>query len=276
MQLGFQSLRLSIAQRGQALPEMLIAFPLAVIMVMGVVQIALLYRGKATVNNATFLAARSGSLNHGYTENMENVFWSRMVALGHISPEARGNATTIGLFGNPDEANLLASKKALAISHSYKPVEVIWPTREVFDYFAISVKDLEPCSGSGCPFSKYGGGFKPAQKKIFEIPVDNLDARDSSLHVIDGRKINLLDANLLSIRTRYCYQLEVPVANFIIWRTLRVINSENTDWLKCEGMRGVFGRDHYFIPVVGRSVIRMQTGFRCEGDGENGVNCKNL
>ncbi|WP_219041682.1 TadE/TadG family type IV pilus assembly protein [Zhongshania aquimaris] len=264
------------SQRGQALPEMLIAFPLVVIMVMGIVQIALVYRGKATVNNATFLAARSGALNHGYMAKMERVFWSRMVALGQIRPELRSGSTTEGLFDSPDQAKLLASKVALATSHTYKPIEVVWPSREVFDYFAVPVKDLEPCSGAGCPFSDYGGAFKPAVKSVFEIPVDNLDARDSSLHTVDGSKVNLMDANLLSVRSRYCYDLEVPVANFIIWRTLRAVNAAEADWQACEIMTAAFGENRYFIPVVGHTVIRMQSGFRCEGDEEAGVNCENF
>lgn len=255
---------------------MLIAFPLVVIMVMGIVQIALLYRGKATVNNATFLAARSGALNHGFTASMETAFWSRMVALGQIRPELRSSATTEGLFENPDQATLLASRTALAASHTYKPIDVIWPSREVFDYFAVKVNDLEPCSGSGCPFQKYGGAFKPAAKSVFEIPVDNLDARDASLHAVDGSKVNLADANVLSIRSRYCYDLEVPVANFIIWRTLRMLNAADADWQTCELMRTTFGDNRYFIPVVGHTVMRMQTGFRCEGDEELGVNCENI
>ncbi|MBQ0758891.1 MAG: pilus assembly protein [Zhongshania sp.] len=269
-------LNLKLSQRGQALPEMLIAFPLVVILVMGIVQISLLYRGKATVNNATFLAARSGALNHGFTAKMEAVFWSRMVALGHIKPELRSSATTEGLFGNPDTAKLLASKVALAASHIYKPIEIVWPNREIFDYFAVPVKDLEPCSGAGCPFQEYGGAFKPAEKSVFEIPVDNLDARNTSLHNIASGKVNLADANLLSVRSRYCYDLEVPVANFIIWRTLRAVNGANADWQACELMSASFGNNRYFIPVVGHTVIRMQSGFRCEGDEEAGVNCENI
>ena len=263
-------------QRGQALPEMLIAFPLVVILVMGIVQISLLYRGKATVNNATFLAARAGALNHGKLAKMEAVFWSRVVALGQIKPDLRSAATTEGLYDHPDTAILFASKNALAASHFYIPIEIVWPTREVFDYFAVAVRELEPCSGTGCPFYEYGGGFKLASESVFEIPVDNLDARDASLHDIAGSKVNLADANLLSVRSRYCYNLEVPVANFIIWRTLSAVNSASSDWQACEQMSASFGDNYYFIPVVGHSVIRMQSGFRCEGDEGAGVNCENI
>lgn len=261
---------------GQALPEMLLAFPLVVILVMGSIQIALLYRGKATLNNATFLAARSGALHHGFLPNMEKAFWSRMVALGHIAPPGRSRHTTAGLYSRPDQARLLASTLALEQSHSYRPIEIIWPTKAVFDYFAIAVRDLEPCAGSGCPFYEYGGGFKPAQKSVYEIPVDNLDSRNNELHFVDGDKVTLSDANLLSVRSRYCYDMEVPVANFIIWRTLSVLNASSQDWQICQALRESFGGDRYFIPVVGHSLVRMQSGFRCEGDVEEGRDCRNI
>lgn len=262
--------------RGQALPEMLIAFPLVVILVMASIQIALLYRGKATLNNATFLAARSGSLHHGYLPPMEKAFWARMVALGHIAPAARSRNTSAGLYSDPNSARLLASTVALEQSHIYPPLEIIWPTKSVFDYFAVAVRDLEPCAGAGCPFYEYGGGFKPAQKSVYEIPVDNLDARNKELHVIDGDKVTLSDANLLSVRSRYCYDMEVPVANFIIWRALSVLNGSSPDWQVCQALRASFGGDRYFIPVVGHSLVRMQTGLRCQGDEEEGRDCRNI
>lgn len=261
---------------GQALPEMVIAFPLVVILIMGIIQIALLYRGKATLNNATFLAARSGSLNHGFVENMSSVFWDRMLALGHVIPALKSAATTEGLFGNPNQVNLAATRQAVEVSQRYRPITVLWPTKAVFNHFAIKKNELEPCSGSDCPFSDYGGAFRLAAESIFEIPLENQDARDQSLQSVDGGSVDLQDANLLSIKSLYCYDLEVPVANFIIWRTMRTAMKNNTDWRQCETLSQRYGENHYLIPMTGHAIVRMQTGFRCESDAEEGRDCENI
>ncbi len=262
--------------RGQALPEMVIVFPLVVILVMGILQLALLYRGKATLNNATFLATRSGALNHGYLNSMESVFFDRMAALGHIPGAAKSSGTTEGLFSNPNLVNLAATRAAVKIGHRYNPIEVIWPTQAVFNHFAIQHRDLESCSGAGCPFSQFGGAFRLSNTQVFQIPIENQDARVQTLQDIDGAKVDLQDANLLSIRSRYCYDMEVPVANFIIWRMLQVSQGGSEDWQACQLLSPAFGENRFLIPMVGRSISRMQSGFRCENNETTGRNCDNL
>ena len=262
--------------RGQALPEMVIVFPLVVIFIMMILQIALIYRGKATLNNATFSAARSGSLNHGFITKMQAAFFDRMAALGHIKDVAKNNTTTVGLYNKPNQDNLSATRQAVKASHQYEPIEIIWPTKEIFNHFAISYNPLESCSGKNCPFSDVGGGFRLSKGSVYQIPVDNPDARVQSMQDINGRGVDLQDANLLSIKSRYCYDMEVPVANFIIWRSLQVIQRRQQDWIECQNMAALFGDNKYFIPMTGHSIVRMQTGLRCEGDEERGIDCRNI
>ena len=262
--------------KGQALPEMIIVFPLVVILIMSILQIALIYRGKATLNNATFLAARAGSLNHGYLSNMESTFYDRMAALGQILPVMRNGTTTEGLYDNPGRINLLATQMAMRATHTYDPIEVIWPTQAVFNRFAVRFNELESCSGSSCPFSKFGGKFRLAKESVFQIPVENMDARNQTIQDIDGVDVDLQDASLLGIRSRYCYDMEVPVANFIIWRTLQVSQGASADWAACQALARLFGENRFMIPLTGRSVVRMQTGFRCENNETKGVDCENL
>ena len=262
--------------RGQALPEMVLVFPLVVILVMAILQVALLYRGKATLNNATFLAARSGSLNHGFVASMESTFWNRMAALGQIRPNLRNTNTTVGLYSNPGFVNSNATQLAMGASHLYAPIEVIWPTKEVFNHFAVRFNPLESCSGAGCPFSSVGGAFRLANNSVFQIPLENQGARVQAMQLIDEKKVDLQDANLLSIRSRYCYDLEVPVANFIIWRTLQVSQGLSADWRACQLLGLSFGENRFVIPMTGHSIVRMQTGFRCEGDEQVGSNCENI
>lgn len=258
-----------VRNSGQAMPEMLIVFPLVVILVMSIVQLALLYRAKATLNNATFLAARSGSLNNGFTEPMASVFMQRVAALGKIDPGRKDDNTTVGYYESPSESKLLRIQAETRRYHIYQPIEVLFPSKAVFNYFAVSTNELEPCSGSGCPG---GGNFRLSREKVVQIPNNNLDARDSNPHLIDGSQITLQDANLLSIRSKFCYALEVPVANYIIWRSYGNLFGGDPDWALCQ--------QHFpggnSIPIAGHTVVRMQSPFRCEGDVENGRDCENI
>ncbi len=263
-------------QLGQALPEMIVVFPLVVILVMAVMQIALIYRGKATLNNATFHAARTGALNHGFIKPMKKAFFSKMAAIGQINPNLKSDTTTEGLYDSPNLARALATQVALESSHFYEPLEIVWPTKDVFNHFAISFNSLVECGTEECPFSDVGGKFRLNDDSVYQIPLENQDARDQSMQTIQGRKVDLQDANLLMIKSMYCYDLEIPVANFIIWRTLKVTMGTDKDWATCQSLNQQYGGNRFVMPIVGRSVVRMQSGFRCEDDEENGVDCKNI
>ncbi|WGL15417.1 pilus assembly protein [Microbulbifer bruguierae] len=263
-------------QKGQALPEMLIVFPIVVILVMGIIQVSLLYRGKATLNSATFHAARAGALNHAYLSSMRSAFFHRMAALGHVA-DSRKTAITEEMYDDPDLISLTAMRTAVETSHLYDPVKLEWPTKAVFDHFAVRYRQLEACSGNNCPFSNFGGRFRVSNSSgVFQIPHENLDARINTVQTIDGGNVDLQDANLLRIRSMYCYDLEVPVANFIIWRTLRMSQSTDPDWQVCETLRQTYGNSKYLMPLRSYSVVRMQSGIRCEGDEQQGRNCQNL
>ncbi|WP_299598339.1 TadE/TadG family type IV pilus assembly protein [uncultured Microbulbifer sp.] len=262
-------------QKGQALPEMLIAFPIVVILVMGVIQISLLYRGKATLNNATFQAARAGALNNAHISPMRSTFFDRMAALGHVADHTK-SSTTQNLYNAPDLIGLGAMRTAVEASHLYEPIEIEWPTKQVFDHFAVRYRDLESCSGGNCPFSAFGGEFRVSNTSVWQIPFENLDARIQTVQSIDGDSVDLQDANLLRIKSRYCYDLEVPVANFIIWRTLRAGQFSDPDWQVCESLRQTYGNSRYLIPLRSYSIVRMQSGVRCEGDNQQGINCENI
>jgi hypothetical protein len=251
------------------MPEMLIVFPLVVVLIMCIVQLGLLYRAKATLNNATFLAARSGSLHNGFTTTMTKVFLGRMAALGKIEGSRKSDLNTAGFFNNPNDLRLASVRAETVLHHTYPTIEIMFPTQAVFNHFAVQVQELEACSGSACPG---GGSFRMGSNRKYEIPNNNMDARDSSLQSIDGRQVTLQDANLLSIRSRFCYEMEVPVANFIISRMINKLGSADADLQICRQLRNATN----VIPLTGHSIVRMQSPFRCQGDEENGSDCTNI
>lgn len=255
--------------RGQALPEMVIVFPLVVILMMSVVQLALLHRAKATLNNATFLAARSGSLNNGFVKPMQKVFLQRMAALAKIDPQYRSDGTVAAFHAEPSEPGLQRMRAETARYHRYELVRVLFPSKAVFNHFAIAVNELEPCAGPNCPA---GGSFRLSSRRVMQIPNNNLDARHGDARLVENRNVTLQDANLLSIRSRFCYTLEVPVANFIIWRSYGSLFGNDPDWVLCQQLFP----DQNAIPLIGHSLVRMQSPFRCEGDEDDGVDCENI
>ena len=255
--------------QGQALPEMVIVFPLVVILMMSVVQLALLYRAKATLNNATFLAARSGALNHGFIEPMRNVFLQRMAALAKIDPQRRDDGGSASFHAAPSAQGLLRMQRETVRYHDYPPLQLLSPSKALFNHFATPVNELERCAGTDCPS---GGRFRLSSRRVLQIPNNNLDARRDDLQRIENRDVTLQDANLLSIRSRFCYALEVPVANFVIWRSYGALFGNDPDWALCQ--QQFPGQNA--IPLKGHSLVRMQSPFRCEGDEENGVDCENI
>ena len=54
--------------RGASLVECVVVFPVALLLVLGIVQCGLLAWGKLTLNHLAFLAARHGALHHADTE----------------------------------------------------------------------------------------------------------------------------------------------------------------------------------------------------------------
>ena len=252
--------------------ETLIAFPVLVLVVMSLIQLGLLYKSKAVFNHATFKAARAGALDHAYLGTMRNSLIRSMAPLNYkVKPG--DNPSILGYIASR-ERYLVQEKVWGGINGGYS-IEIISPTEAMFDQFSKQTVVLESCKGKNCPS---GGKFREAQKRIRQMPNDNLNVRDSSLVKIKGgQTVNIQDANLLKIETHACIELIVPIANRMLQQTMRLIGGlKQKHWKACE-LRGLIDPgDNPFIPITGHSVVRMQTPIRCEGDIYNGKNCKNL
>jgi len=181
---------------GQALVEYLIIFPALLMLVLGVVQFAMLYRIKSTLEYATFAAARQGALKSAKTSSIKDALAAGMTPLFTFGPD----------LGS------LARGRAIALIEVYNPLttelEVLSPTKAAADDFAID----DPNDTS---------------KRI--IPNDNLMYRPTSAGGSSG--INIQDANLLKIRVTYCARLIVPFANVVIYSLVNGISgTQNLSW----------------------------------------------
>lgn len=163
--------------------EYLIIFPALLMLVLGAIQFALLYQVKSTLNYATFMAARQGSLKNAKSLSIKDALAAGMTPLFTFSPDLGG----------------LAKGRAIAAIEVFNPmtarVEILSPTANTADDF---------------------GEDDPADATKRIIPNDNLQYRDPTTY---GPKtgLNIQDANLLKIRVTYCAKLIVPVANVMIY-----------------------------------------------------------
>jgi len=279
-------------QRGQALTEHLILFPALVLLVMGILQFSLLYRAKATLNHATFMAARAGALNYASGRIMRDKLIEGMAPL-----ELRNGGTNVANWELTKTRNYLENGLIPEVAGGAKLV-IVSPTKEIFDAFAKPARELVACE-KNCP---HGGNFRESSETYMQIPNDNLgahgtDTEDFKYFEGDDEAtgyINIQDANLLKIRTHWCYGMEVPVVNWVMHQALWLVENSNSLWRVQGEHRGAWlngnapdhARDcldrntdngsHYFIPLTSSSVIRMQTPVRCEGDEHDGEDCVNL
>jgi len=259
--------------KGATLVEFVVMFLALVMVVLLCFQLGFLYRAKATLNHATFMAARAGALDHAYVDTMRV---SLANSLAPLYLKSDPNIVNLGLALAESRLN----NSALPAAVGGARVEIISPTEEIFDRLAVDVTPLVACSrNENCPS---GGNFKVggAGDRVKEIPNDNLSFRDSTPVSIgsgsDQQFMSLQDANLLKIRSFICYELEVPLIGTILSEIyLNLFNgvSYGEHWLQCQA-RSVVGGS--FIPLSSSSVVRMQTPIRCEGDLRNGRNCENL
>jgi Flp pilus assembly protein TadG len=163
---------------GQTIVEYLILFPVLLLLVLGTIQIALIYQAKFTLNYAAFMGARQGALKNAKLTAIKDG-----VAAGMTPLFMRWDGT-----GTPGLVSL-SKARVIAAIEVFNPmtakVEIINPTQAAFDALK-------------------GGGT--------EIPNDNLMYRSAL-----GDNMSIQDANLLKIRVTYCVKLVVPFANRVIY-----------------------------------------------------------
>lgn len=240
-----RQIRARMRHAGQASTEFLLAFPVVVLMVFGIIQLGLLYQGRATLNHATLQAARAGALHNGNLGAMRNA-----LARG-LAPLFAGSADTAGYA----EALTQATIETAAASNMTK-IEILNPTSAVFDDFGRP--RIDGVSGD-------------------ELPNDTLAYRKSTAGA--SSNLSIQDANLLHIRVTYCYRLIVPVIDRMLHAATNGSLSEAT------GMSNPFGIGSkplvakctnplllgLRIHVRSEAIVRMQSPFYKVNVGGAGV-----
>lgn len=177
--------------RGAATLEFqLVAIACLLPLALSILQVALLYAAKHTLNHATFLAARAGAVAHGSRDAMRRHLAKGLAPLYASSPD-----------GPPDAGRALPlAERAWLAAYA----DVVRPDRA-------RLVVLNPTPHSFADFEARRDG-------IAEIPNDALAWRE--LTGLRSRQ-TLRDANVLKIRVDWCAELVVPLVDRLLTATLR-------------------------------------------------------
>lgn len=175
--------------RGITMVEFVIVFPLATLFVLSLIQFGMVYMAKLTLNHATFMAARIGSLHNANEDYM------REALIRGLIPFYQDN-TISGDKERMAKAYLKSKLMNSGLNPLKAEIEVLSPSKDTFSDF----------------------GIKDPKTKVTYIPNDNLEYRD--LAPGSKSKQNIRDANLLKIRVRYGYEMKVPLIGGVISRMM--------------------------------------------------------
>lgn len=235
-------MRVGKSVAGQSSVEFLIALPLLILLLFGIIQFALIYQARATLNHATLLAARAGALHNGEDAEMRAALAAGLTPLFVTAP------SEAAYLKAREEVKLKETAKALNMAK----IEVLNPTRAAFTDFARPRLD-----------GKAGR----------ELPNDTLNYRNTSAG--GASKISVQDANLLHVRVTYCYRLIVPVLDRVIYAAVNAMTPSDSS-LSANGMSDPFGTNgaatrprcvnplspkQKRIEIRSEAFVRMQTPF---------------
>ncbi len=212
--------------RGAALVETLVAVPLLLLLGMGLIQWALIYEAKSTLDYATFMAVRAGAVDHASPETIKSTLARSLVPLYSPDKSVQGLGKKL-LLANADIRNPLITK-----------LRILNPTQEAFEDFA---EDDTP-------------NILP-----------NYRLWQASPAVGGSSGVNIQDANLLKLEVTYSYELKVPYVGRIIAALVNNVNADDgwtvqgkphsAEWKTLEATQTTLPPR---IPILASATVRMQ------------------
>jgi hypothetical protein len=230
-------------QGGQALAEYIYVFPILVLLILGAIQLGFIYQTKATLNYATFMAARQGALHNGAMSSIIDGLTSGLMPLfAHSS--ASGDARNLDLL-----------KAAWKLADA-----------QVNDAKLTTITIINPSPGAL-------EGYKVKSEARDSIPNDNLMYRPTDIAA--GAGMNIQDANLLKVRVTYCYRMAVPILNRLIYN-MAIDPPATADTIKAapdmiastgggSTSKTCTKSGDYRIPITSEAIVRMQSPFKHPG-----------
>lgn len=208
-------------QTGASITEFLVVMLALGPLVLGIIQVALIFHAKTILSYATFEAARAGAVQNGTRNSIQNALRR------NILPFYGGGSTNAQLISAyARSADLWVRPIPNTAVGAGATLDILSPTREAFADHGMRV------NGRGVQF----------------IPNDHLRFRPRN--VGGTSRVDIQDANLLKIKITYGYKLIVPVINRFIAVTLRVLDPGNMQYYLADPPR---------LPIVSYATVRMQS-----------------
>lgn len=228
-------------QRGATMAEFAVAFPFAVLLVLGVIQLGLMYTAKEIVNEAAFMAARAGSVQNAKVDAMTSEMVKALTPFYQDLTQT-DDLTRLGMAYGRAKIDTFC----IPLAHCFLRVERLNPTDAAFDDFGVTSNAM--------------------QNQTF-IPNDNLEYRP---HSTQGPKsgMSIQDANALKIKVTYGYELKVPLMQRVISAVMcgnfaTVRERAFTDWNSIIGLGSVDDCLNFYlhgrVPIVSYATVQMQT-----------------
>jgi Flp pilus assembly protein TadG len=169
-------------QSGMTMVEFAIVSPIAFLLVLAIIQLGLMFSAKQILNEATFVAARAGSVQNATTSSMQDALAGALLPFYQDTTETTA-ATRLAKAVIAATADLTAANLTITVLN---------PSADVFSDF----------------------GLTDANNHTY-IPNDSLEWRD---YTVRGSKsqLTIQDANALKIRVIYAYQLKVPLMQSVL------------------------------------------------------------
>lgn len=241
--------------QGQAMVEYLIILPCLLFLILGALQLSLIYQAKNTLNYATFLAARQGALHNG------------KVCVGSM---CSGGGMMLGLAYGLAPLYTRAEKSANKNIYAQAVMDAM-----------LALKLDSPTNGNVITTTSPSTAWVN-QAKVSDpygvlpkaVPNDNLLFRKEKYS-----NISIQDGNILKIKTKYCFKMEIPFANRIIYSLNNTLGSFTLDsssptkaWTdmlsytpptdSCKVLNGLVGSNSgWYLPLIATASIRMQTPY---------------
>lgn len=241
---------------GQAMVEYVVILPCLLFFILGALQLSLIYQAKNTLNYATFLAARQGALHNG-----------KLCVGALCSSGGMTLGLAYGLAPLYTRSTQMADKStyAQAVSQALLDINLDLPVN------GNVITTTNPTT-AWVNQAKRDDPYKVLTVK--SVPNDNLLYRTERYS-----NISIQDGNILKIKTKYCFKMEIPFANRIIYTLNNSIgvfslggSSPTSGWTDmlgyivptdtCKVLNGLKGSSSgWYLPLVSTAAIRMQTPY---------------
>jgi hypothetical protein len=214
-------------QSGQAAVEAALIIPMMVFMVLGIIQLGMMYQARLMTEYAAYRSARAGIVNHGHCELMRNAAY--FAVLPTLGPTPSGESGRVDSLG--DAIWVYAQ---YAVPGTTNPVLFHLPGQ----LEKLRVEVLNPRKGQiSSLFSTYGDAMNSQE-------IDYDDVRDDTI----------VRANLLTVRITYFYEMRIPFANWLIHGWFMGLDAlGNLQGIQFENQRLGGGASHQALEKLGAS-----------------------